>query len=239
MRQRELWGACCARGHASAAAARTVSLPAPAARAPTDTYPLLRMPWPGSTRSDLLPAELGREPQHGPVPVNTLLTAGCLPTLAHLPTAVSPPWFWISCLYRKSLDQARSRVRAAAPVGSKPCSIPQRAAWEGWHELLFFACLRQSWFPLPCSTALLLSDGPGARPGASRWWCKHCSLCAGGSQAAGVVLDVFSAGEQLCPELCAYSARLAPCPMPARRYCCQHRLHLWCWLQLSSTQPGG
>lgn len=47
----------------------------------------------------------------------------------------------------------------------------------------------------------------------SRRWCKRCSLCAGGSQAAGFFLDLFSAGKQLCPEVCAYSALLALCPL--------------------------
>lgn len=73
-------------------------------------------------------------------------------------------------------------------------------------ELVPPSLAAQSWF---YQMGLVPAAGP------SRRWCKRCRLCAGGwggPQAAGLFLDLFSAGEQLCPKVCAYSARLAPCP---------------------------
>lgn len=151
-----------------------------AARAATAKYPLLCTPRPGLSRGDLLLVELGRALGHSPVPVNKLplpiLQACCLPALTHPPPGRFSPFliFFSSFIYTgKAWSRPEGGQSGSPPAGGRPRSIPQQAAREGWEEMPFFD-------RAVCSTALFLSDGTGACTGPSRWWCKCCSLCAGG-----------------------------------------------------------
>lgn len=105
--------------------------------------------------------------------------------------------FFFFCLHRKSLDWAGS--------------IRQ---WEGWDESSFFVRAGSPQFLAAQICFYQMGLVPALGPSvvvqalqSLRW--------GGGLPAAGLFLDLFSADEQLCPKVCAYSARLAPCPPPS------------------------
>lgn len=228
LRQWERWGACRAWGHASAAAAGAASLPAPAAQAPTDTS----FSEPGSTHGDPLPAELGRDP----APVITLPAAGSLPTLTHLPRSCHPLGFGSLVYIGKAWTRLGTGLDQQPPLKASRAAYLSEQPGKARVSCCSSPVFIRAGSPSPAAQLCCYQMGPVPAPGISSGASAAVSV-PGGSQAAGVVLGLVSAGEQLCPELCAYSARLSPCPTPARRYC-QHPLCLRCWLQLSSTAWG-
>lgn len=89
--------------------------------------------------------------------------------------------------------------------------------------------------PHPCGTDLFLSDGTGARCGAVATVVQALqSLCRGGDRLPASFLHLFLTGKQLCPEVCAYSALLAPRPVQSPQVF-QASLLLLGWPSLSGT----
>lgn len=105
--------------------------------------------------------------------------------------------FFFFCLHRKSLDWAGS--------------IRQ---WEGWDESSFFVRAGSPQFLAAQICFYQMGLVPALGPSVVVQALQSLRR-GGGLPAAGLFLDLFSADEQLCPEVCAYSARLAPCPPPS------------------------
>lgn len=181
------------------------------------------MPWLASSQPDLLPAEFGRELGHSPALVNKLL---CCPECVVLPEGCCflaphhhlcntsqggfcPFSFFFFGLYRKSLDQARRGADRQPLAPASPTASHSGQPGKARMSCLFV----RAGSPHSCSTDLFLSDGTGARSRAVATVVQALQSVPGVSQAAGFSLDLFSAGKQLCPEVCAYSALLAPCPL--------------------------
>lgn len=131
----------------------------------------------------------------------------------------SPAFLFPFCLYSKSPGRVWQGGGSPAAPQLEASPTASRTAWEEQDESPFFVRAGSNAFPSLAAWISSYQMGPVPAPGAVVVQALQ-SLCWGWSQAAGFFLNLFSAGEQLCPEVCAYSARLAPCPLQSPQVFC-------------------